>query len=313
MGIVEGCRQVLRESEAPSNSRSYNGALNRPTLCDNLIKVMPELPEVETIARGVDQRIRGDRIETTWFSGKSEPFKTPAQAMAKALAGRRIERVHRVGKHIVFDLAETPLQWIVHLGMTGRLLVAEPETPIPPHTHGILHLASGKELRFVDPRRFGRMELHGNPTKKVEFKRFAGPGREPLTISADDFAALFRHRRTPIKAALLNQKLLHGVGNIYADESLFRAGIRPRRMAHNLKRAELDRLHSAVQTVLTEAISLGGSSVSDYVDAAGVRGFFQLEHRVYLRTGEPCLICATPISRILLAGRGTHFCSNCQH
>jgi formamidopyrimidine-DNA glycosylase len=233
--------------------------------------------------------------------------------MAKALAGRRIERVYRVGKHIVFDLAGTQLQWIVHLGMTGRLLVADPGTPIPPHTHGILHLASGRELRFVDPRRFGRMELHGHPANKAEAKRFAGPGQEPLTISADDFAALFRHRRTPIKAALLNQKLLHGVGNIYADESLFRAGIRPRRMARYLKRAELDRLHAALQTVLIEAISLGGSSVSDYVDAAGVRGFFQLDHRVYMRTGEPCLVCTTPISRILLAGRGTHFCANCQH
>jgi formamidopyrimidine-DNA glycosylase len=273
---------------------------------------MPELPEVETIARGVDERIRGDRIETTWFSGKPEPFKTPAQGMAKALAGQRIERVYRVGKHIVFDLVGTPLQWIVHLGMTGRLLVADPETPIPAHTHGILNLASGRELRFVDPRRFGRMELHGLPNRQVESKRFAGTGREPLTISTDDFAALFRHRRTPIKAALLNQKLLHGVGNIYADESLFRAGIRPRRMARHLKRAELDRLHASLQTVLTEAISLGGSSVSDYVDAAGVRGFFQLEHRVYLRTGEPCLVCAAPIRRILVGGRGTHFCLNCQ-
>ena len=273
---------------------------------------MPELPEVETIARGVNERIRGDQIETTWFSEKTEPFKSSPQLMAAELPGRRIERVHRVGKHIVFDLGETPLhqnplQWIVHLGMTGRLLVADPSIPIPPHTHGILHLASGKELRFVDPRRFGRMELHLEP------KRFAGPGHEPFQITQDQFAALFRHRRTPIKAALLNQKLLHGVGNIYADESLFRAGIRPRRLARNLKRAELDRLHAALHVVLKEAISLGGSSVSDYVDADGSKGFFQLEHRVYLRTGLPCLVCETPIRRILLAGRGTHYCPHCQH
>jgi formamidopyrimidine-DNA glycosylase len=133
-----------------------------------------------------------------------------------------------------------------------------------------------------------------------------------LSISLDEFAALFKPRRTSIKAALLNQKLLHGVGNIYADESLFRAGIRPRRMARHLKRAELDRLHASLQSVLREAISLGGSSVSDYVDAAGAQGFFQLEHRVYLRTKLPCLVCGTPIRRILLAGRGTHFCPNCQ-
>ena len=279
---------------------------------------MPELPEVETIARGVDERIRGDRIETTWFSEKPEPFKSPPQAMAKELPGRRIDRVYRVGKHIVFDLEDKPtngthsgLQWIVHLGMTGRLLVADAATPVPLHTHGILHLASGRELRFVDPRRFGRMALHGDSAQ--EPKRFAGTGQEPFDISRDEFAALFRSRRTSIKAALLNQKLLHGVGNIYADESLFRAGIRPRRMACRLKRAELDRLHSSLQSVLREAISLGGSSVSDYVDAAGVEGFFQLEHRVYLRTGLPCLVCGTPIRRILVGGRGTHYCPRCQH
>jgi formamidopyrimidine-DNA glycosylase len=271
---------------------------------------MPELPEVETIARGVDERLRGDRIETTWF-------RSPSQTMARELPGRRIDRVYRVGKHIVFDLEDKPtkgkhagLQWIVHLGMTGRLLVADAATPVPRHTHGILHLASGRELRFVDPRRFGRLALHGN--SKQETERFAGTGQEPLEISRDDFAALFRSRRTPIKAALLNQKLLHGVGNIYADESLFRAGIRPRRMACHLKRAELDRLHSSLQSVLREAISLGGSSVSDYVDAAGAEGFFQLEHRVYLRTGLPCLVCETPIRRTLVGGRGTHYCLRCQ-
>src|SRR6202050_5802094 len=173
---------------------------------------MPDLPEVETIARGVDERLRGDRIESTWFSEKPEPFKSSPQLMAARLPGQRIEHVHRVGKHIVFDL--TGLQWIVHLGMTGRLLVADAETPVPQHTHGILHLASGRELRFVDPRRFGRMELHGSPTQKTA--PFAGTGQEPFNISPDQFAALFRPRRTSIKAALLKQKLLHGVGHIYA-------------------------------------------------------------------------------------------------
>jgi formamidopyrimidine-DNA glycosylase len=289
------------------------------TLCDNEKReAMPELPEVETIARGVDERLRGDLIETTWFSEKPEPFKSPPQLMAKELPGRRIDRVYRVGKHIVFDLADRPspartkysgVQWIVHLGMTGRLLVADAATPVPRHTHGILHLASGRELRFVDPRRFGRLGLHIVSAEKTSF---AGTGREPFDISRDEFAALFRRRRTSIKAALLNQKLLHGVGNIYADESLFRAGIRPRRMACHLKRVELDRLHASLQSVLKEAISLGGSSVSDYVDAAGVEGFFQLEHRVYLRTGQPCLVCGTPIRRILVGGRGTHYCPRCQ-
>jgi formamidopyrimidine-DNA glycosylase len=285
---------------------------------------MPELPEVETIARGVDERLRGDRIVEVWFGSHSQPFKNSPAEQAAGLEGRRILGVRRVGKHIVVDLgehdseaesggglgpAEVPIaQWIVHLGMTGRLLVTTPEGEIAPHTHARVTLTSGREMRFVDPRRFGRLEFR----EIAEGKAFEGPGSEPLTISADDFADLFRGRKLAIKAALLNQKLLHGVGNIYDDESLFRAGIRPKRMAGRLKRVELARLLAALQEVLNHAIQLGGSSVSDYVDANGVKGFFQLEHRVYLRTGEPCLVCRTPIRRILLAGRGTHFCPECQ-
>jgi len=282
---------------------------------------MPELPEVETIARGVDERLRGDRIVEVWFGSHSEPFKTPPAEQAHGLEGRFILEVRRVGKHIVCELgddnepkiagkpSQATAQWIVHLGMTGRLLVTTPDSPVVPHTHARLTLASGREMRFVDPRRFGRLKFRELKHEKA----FAGPGSEPLTIAPEAFAELFRGRKLAIKAALLNQTLLHGVGNIYADESLFRAGIRPKRMAGRLKRTELLKLHGAIQEVLRHAIELGGSSVSDYVDANGVRGFFQLEHRVYLRTGQPCLVCGTPIRRILLAGRGTHFCPVCQH
>src|SRR6185437_2246124 len=210
-----------------------------------------------------------------------EPMKTPPATMARALTGRTIERVRRVGKHIVFDFAaepkRDPIQWIVHLGMTGRLVVADPAVPRPLHTHGVLVLGSAqdsrigsqfKELRFIDPRRFGRMGIHRiekTQHEAAESSGFRGPGTEPLRISKADFRKLFHSRRTSIKAALLNQSLLHGVGNIYADESLFRAKIRPRRMASRLTVGELDRLHGAVQKVLREAIRLGGSSVSDYV------------------------------------------------
>ncbi len=199
-----------------------------------------------------------------------------------------------------------PAQMTIHLGMTGRLLVAQADVPLPPHTHAVLHLQDGREVRFVDPRRFGRIGIVAPET------RYEGPGAEPLTITHESFARLFRGRRTPIKSALLNQSLLHGVGNIYADESLFRAGIRPRRHAGRLTRAELTRLHGALQTVLRQAIELGGSSVSDYVDADGVRGFFQLEHRVYSRTGQPCRVCGSPVQRIVVGGRSTHFCKVCQ-
>jgi formamidopyrimidine-DNA glycosylase len=292
---------------------------------------MPELPEVETIARGVHERVHGDRIVHVWFGRHREPFKTPPARQASGLEGRVLLAVHRTGKHIVCELgSEKPpanessatrktkgnalpsdqpdAQWIVHLGMTGRLLVTTPDAPVAAHTHARLSLASGREVRFVDPRRFGRLEFRD----LVRGVSFAAAGAEPLTIAPEQFAVLFRGRRLAIKAALLNQTLLSGVGNIYADESLFHAGIRPRRSAGRLTRAELERLRLALCQVLEHAIRLGGSSVSDYVDAEGMRGFFQLEHCVYLRTGLPCLRCKTPIRRILLAGRGTHFCPNCQ-
>jgi len=283
---------------------------------------MPELPEVETIARGVDARVRGDRIVEAWFSSHREPFKTPPGRQAKGLEGATVLAVHRTGKHIVCELSgrgggrgrreaapEPDAQWIVHLGMTGRLLVTTPDAPMAAHTHARLRLKSGRELRFVDPRRFGRLEyreLHRSAG-------FAGAGLEPLTVGDEEFAALFRGRKLAIKAALLNQNLLTGVGNIYADEGLYRAGIRPKRAAGRLTRAELKRLRTALVEVLEHAIRLGGSSVSDYVDAEGVRGFFQLEHCVYQRTGEPCRRCGTAIRRVVVGGRSTHYCPVCQH
>jgi formamidopyrimidine-DNA glycosylase len=280
---------------------------------------MPELPEVETIARGVDERVRGDRIDEVWFSSAPQTFKNAAESQAVGLEGKTILQVHRTGKHIVCELSskrpargaktsQPDAQWIVHLGMTGRLLVTTPDAPLEPHTHARLRLRSGREIRFVDPRRFGRLEFRA----LKEDQGFAARGAEPLTIGAQEFAQLFRGRKLAIKAALLNQSLLSGVGNIYADESLFRAGIRPRRAAGRLTRAEFERLRTALGAVLQDAIRLGGSSVSDYVDAEGVRGFFQLEHRVYQRTGEPCRVCQTPIRRIVVGGRSTHYCPKCQ-
>ena len=266
---------------------------------------MPELPEVETVANGVHQRVHGQTILAVWTSDKPQTFKTPPAEIAEALTGARIERVHRVGKTSAVDLDGERPQFLVHLGMTGRLLVSTPDTPIPPHTHAILTLSGDRDLRFVDARRFGRLSL--------DRTGYSGPGKEPLTISEDDFISLFKGRKLAIKAALLNQSLLHGIGNIYADESLFRAAIRPRRQAGRLTRAELLRLRLALIEVLKHAISLGGSSVSDYVDADGVRGFFQLEHMVYSRAGEPCKVCQTTLKKLVVGGRTTVFCPICQH
>jgi formamidopyrimidine-DNA glycosylase len=308
---------------------------------------MPELPEVETIARGLAKRVTGDVIDSVWLGQKKEPLKSPALEIAAVLEHSRIESVRRMGKHIVFDLeraaknvspkngrkpksngskaasdavhteadrsvrppqgipTHVSAQWVVHLGMTGRLQVCEAQSEIERHTHAILKLASGRELRFVDPRRFGRLSVSAQGN-------FDATGFEPLEIDLENFIPLFRGRKTPIKSALLNQKLLRGVGNIYADESLFRAGIRPRRKAASITREQLGRLFIAIQQVLQEAIALGGSSISDYVDADGEEGFFQLQHRVYGREGERCLVCKTPIKRVVIAGRSSHFCPKCQ-
>jgi formamidopyrimidine-DNA glycosylase len=313
---------------------------------------MPELPEVETVARGLDKHIAGDTIESVWLGSKPEPLKSPAAEIASVLEHSRIVHVRRVGKHIVFDL-ESKLgeprlaskrttrtwgtgsagrsldtgsqrtarasdsgsgpgraQWIVHLGMTGQLLIASPATETAKHTHAVLKLASGRELRFVDPRRFGRLAVVR--IEAGDGSGFAAPGDEPLDAKIDHFASLFRHRKTPIKSALLNQKLLSGVGNIYADEALFRAKVRPRRRASSLTRAELQKLHTALLAVLRQAIKLGGSSINDYVDAEGRAGFFQLKHKVYGREGKPCFVCKTPIKRVIIAGRSSHYCPHCQ-
>jgi formamidopyrimidine-DNA glycosylase len=311
---------------------------------------MPELPEVETIARGLARRVAGDVIESIWLGQKPEPLKSPAREIAAVLEHSRIATVRRMGKHIVFDLeqksvaraplpakdrhsrtnrsgsgvgpgrpssmthaeadegvrpTQTTAQWIVHLGMTGRLQVCDPQSEVLKHTHAILKLTSGRELRFVDPRRFGRLSV-------ARAGNFEAGGIEPLEADLDRFLPLFRSRKTPIKSALLNQKLLRGVGNIYADESLFRAGIRPRRRASSITRDQLAKLLASVKEVLREAIALGGSSISDYVDADGEEGFFQLQHRVYGREGQPCLVCKTPIKRVVIAGRSSHYCSKCQ-
>ena len=280
---------------------------------------MPELPEVETTARSLHRQVAGDVIESVWIGDKTNLLKSPAEEIARTLEGSRIDGVRRVGKHIVIDIrrdhaglrrrgtiqSTAQAQWVVHLGMTGRMLVSDAAAERAKHTHLVAQLASGRELRFVDPRRFGKLQviLEGS---------FQAPGSEPIGANREAFAKLFEGRKPPIKSALLNQKLLSGIGNIYADESLFRAAIRPRRRAASLTRAELSRLYQAIQEVLSEAIAAGGSSISDYVDAAGAAGFFQLQHRVYGRKDEACLVCKTPIKRIVIAGRSSHYCPRCQ-
>jgi formamidopyrimidine-DNA glycosylase len=233
------------------------------------------------------------------------------------LPGTRIRDVTRLGKFISIDLVRSgpeaelaePFHLIVHLGMTGQLTTRPSGDPVRPHTHVFFALDDGRELRYTDIRRFGRILL-------VPESGIAGfrdrLGAEPLEITLQEFRVRFGSRRTRVKALLLDQGVLRGVGNIYADESLFRARIHPARIASNLSQTQLTALHQSVREILTAAIRLRGSSISDYVDSDGNRGEFQLRHRVYQREGKPCVRCREKIRRVIVAGRSSHFCPHCQ-
>ena len=262
---------------------------------------MPELPEVETVVRSIAPLI-GRRIVSAEFRSTRILRGGHPDRMARRLAGGRIIAVKRYGKFILASL-EGGAYLMIHLGMTGRLLLGgEPGK----HTHAILTFDRGT-LLYDDSRQFGCVELDDRFPARI-----ARLGPEPLEIAFADFAAALKKRKIRIKALLLNQTFLRGVGNIYADEALFRAGIHPMALAYRLRGDRPRRLLDAIVEVLTEAIDAGGSSISDYVDAEGRKGFFQFSHRVYQRTGEPCVTCGTPIRRVLVAQRSSHFCPKCQ-
>lgn len=276
---------------------------------------MPELPEVETVVRGLRLSLPGRSIVEVRF-GKTDFVESP-EAIAERLPGMRIAEVTRMGKFISIELepgavrANPPsrLYLIVHLGMTGQLKVNRPAESVPPHTHAFFMLDDGRELRYTDIRRFGRMLL----LPESGLAEFTGHlGKEPLEVGAEEFCRYFESRRARVKALLLDQRVLRGIGNIYADESLFRARLHPARIAENLTRKQLLALHGTVRQVLEEAILSRGSSISNYVDSEGNRGNFQLRHRVYQREGKPCFRCRAIIRRVIVAGRSSHFCPRCQ-
>ena len=273
---------------------------------------MPELPEVETVVRGLQTMLSGRRISNVRF-GKTNFIDDPA-LLEKSLPGARISGVRRYGKFIVLDVdspsgsGPSPVL-LVHLGMTGQLVTSSAEAPVAPHTHVFFTLDDGRELRYTDIRRFGKMRFlpHG-----VDGSILGKLGLDPLEATEREFLARLRGRRARIKALLLDQRVLRGMGNIYTDESLWRAHIHPKRLAANLRQDELIRLRRAVRSVLTEAIRQGGSSISDFVDSGGFPGEFQLRHRVYQRQGKKCFRCGASIRRIVVAGRGSFFCPRCQ-
>jgi formamidopyrimidine-DNA glycosylase len=272
---------------------------------------MPELPEVETVVRGLRAILPGRRVMSVRL-GKTDFIDDPA-ALEREVPGKKITAVRRVGKFLLFDLdadgTASGSSLLVHLGMTGRLVISSPDAPVAPHTHAFFALDDGRELRYTDIRRFGRIAFLANGAQEAALGEL---GLEPLEATEEQFAEKLRGRKARIKSVLLNQHVFRGIGNIYADESLWRAKIHPMRVAANLSRKEVRALHRAVQSVLNEAIRLRGSSVSDYVDADGQRGLFQQRHRVYQRGGKKCPRCGATIRRIIVGGRSSHFCPQCQ-
>lgn len=264
---------------------------------------MPELPEVQTVVDTLAPLVVGRRIDAVLHL-RDDIVCPPDADLRTLLTGRSISGISRRGKRIVFH-CDTGDRWFVHLGMTGRLTVQPANASLLLHTHLILDVGENLQLRFVDPRRFGGVFWLGSDAADVM-------GPEPLTLRP---ALLFRRlqqTRRPIKSALLDQHLIAGIGNIYADEALFAAKIHPLAPANRLDPKTVAKLSAAIKRVLRKAIRHGGSSVSDYVDAAGRRGTFQLLHRVYDRANEPCRLCRASIIRIVVAGRSTHFCPRCQ-
>jgi formamidopyrimidine-DNA glycosylase len=273
---------------------------------------VPELPEVETIVRDLRALLTGRRIAAVRRASEQRLRRPWDEGWAALLAGRRIDEVRRRGKWIVLAL-DSGAFLVVHLGMTGQLTVAAADDPVAPHTHLVFDLEEpGRQLRFRDVRRFGSASLFAGAAELEAFFAANGLGPEPFALDPRAWREALANTTRPVKAALMDQTVVAGVGNIYADESLFVARLHPARRGCDLSRAEAERLRKAVARVLTRAIERRGSTIRDYVGGSGLAGGYQEEFQVYGRAGEPCPRCGAAIASRRLAGRASHFCPACQ-
>jgi len=279
---------------------------------------MPELPEVETVRRGIAAQVVGRRVERVEVGRERTVRRTSPQALIDGLTGATITAAERRGKYLLLPL-DTGDVVMVHLRMSGRLLVADAGATRPPHTHVVMHLSGRprQELWFVDPRTFGEVVVFDPDHADVQMPELARLGVDPVAdgLGRDQLARLLRGRRRQLKPLLLDQSVIAGIGNIYCDESLHRARLRPDRLADSLTPREITRLHEAVTSVLAEAVEAGGSTLADtqYVDIEGQGGWFQVQHRVYDRAGQRCLTCGkADIVRTVSGGRSTCHCPRCQ-
>jgi len=279
---------------------------------------MPELPEVETVRRGIAAQVVGRRVERVEVGRERTVRRTSPQALIDGLTGATITAAERRGKYLLLPL-DTGDVVMVHLRMSGRLLVADAGATRPPHTHVVMHLSGRprQELWFVDPRTFGEVVVFDPDHADVQMPELARLGVDPVAdgLGRDQLARLLRGRRRQLKPLLLDQSVIAGIGNIYCDESLHRARLRPDRLADSLTPREITRLHEAVTSVLAEAVEAGGSTLADtqHVDIEGQGGWFQVQHRVYDRAGQRCLTCGkADIVRTVSGGRSTCHCPRCQ-
>ncbi len=272
---------------------------------------MPELPEARTIARRLHAAIAGCEVAAVRLC-RRDMLKSGSPRSLRRFVAQRWDRVDTRGKYVV--LHARPGRLVVQLGMSGRLVLTESRQPIQPHTHLIITLSDGRDLRSVNPRRIAA-GVHVLPPGSDDLGPLAVLGPEATDIPPAEFISALRSRRRAIKSALLDSSLLAGVGNIYSDEALARAGIRPTRRCDRISPSRLRALHASLVEVLTEAIAAGGSSLADanpFVDADGREGYFAVHHRVYGRGGQPCTACGEVLRRMVLGGRSSTFCPRCQ-
>jgi formamidopyrimidine-DNA glycosylase len=277
---------------------------------------VPELPEVEVVRRDLEAEVTGQRVTAVTVTGVRSVRRQSPQEMARRLRGATFGPPRRLGKYLLLPLdgAEADTMLVVHLRMSGQLVLADPEEPEPRHTHAVLSLSGGRELRFVDPRTFGELFVAPAPGGRPAELTHLGPDPLDPDWSEERLAGLVLERRARLKLLLMDQRRLAGLGNIYTDEALFESGLRFDRPAGSLTPLEIGRLHRAITATLAAAVAHRGSSLRDaqYVDLFGRPGGYQAHHRVYGREGQPCPRCAGPVVRRRFGARSTFLCEGCQ-
>lgn len=269
---------------------------------------MPELPEVETIRRGLAERITGRTIAEAHWAGVA--LRKPSPLPLSALEGRRVDGLRRHAKVMFWDLDDGTL--VSHLGMTGKWTFHVDADPVEAHTHLRLRFDDGTHLRYRDPRRFGWLALHAHDDPPMDADHYGLDALDPM-FTDDHLEGLLRSSRAPLKAFLLDQTKVAGLGNIYACEALWRAGLSPRRLARNTPPAKVPLLRQAMVAVLQDSLAAGGTSFNDYVDSIGQKGSFLFDVAVFQRAGGSCARCGAEVRRIVQSGRSTFYCPGCQH